>query len=46
MLGLSLVTVHRNWKRWPFAAKPGPKTLRFSRSGIYEWLKTQGGAKP
>ena len=37
-LGLSLVAVYRQAKRWPFTRRLGRRMLRFSEAGLARWL--------
>lgn len=43
MLGLSKRAVYRRAGEFPFTRRLGPRTLRFSRSGLRRWLKNQQG---
>ncbi len=38
-LGCSAKLVYRSAGRWPFTRRVGPKTLRFSASGLARWLE-------
>src|SRR5262249_34106773 len=41
LLGVSVEWIFHNRKKLPFAVKVGPKSLRFSLSGLREWIEAK-----